>query len=218
KIGRQASLQLIYRCLEAGGEITPSAESPQVGYFRTKQLPTKMLSISRGQIDQAVSHTGRAVWKTQPIGWGLTLRWLWLKLFVYPRLARERKARGDAPYVPAPGFTVSVAVGVRDGQTNLIWSKKDGQPCLPTSVLPEDKTPWDHAAEIAQSQFGRPVEITRLVAIYFKKESAEALILWEGKTAGNDGIADIPADADEQNRRFAKELLANDDLVNTDWL
>ncbi|MFK7802818.1 MAG: NUDIX domain-containing protein, partial [Anaerolineae bacterium] len=46
KIGRQASLQLIYRCLEAGGEITPSAESPQVGYFRTKQLPTKMLSIS----------------------------------------------------------------------------------------------------------------------------------------------------------------------------
>ena len=218
KLGDHSGLQLIYRCLEAGGEITPSPESPQVGYVQTKQLPRKMLSISRGQIEQSVGHTGRAVWKTEPISLWLKLRVLWLRFVVYPRLARERKARGEPPYVPAPGFSVSVAIGVRDEQNNLIWAKKDGTSQLSVYASPESKAPWDVAAEVAQNEVGRSVEITRIAAIYFKKESADAIILWEGKTAGNEGVAEIPADADDQSRRFAEELLANNELVTTDWL
>lgn len=218
KLGRQAGLQFVYRCLEAGGEITPSPESPQVGYVQTKQLPRKMLSLSRDQVEQAVGHTGQAIWKTVPISIWLKLRIIWLRLVVYPRLARERKARGDAPYVPAPGFTVSVAVGVRDEQNNLMWANQSGKPEFPVHVSPENKAPWEFAADIAEAQFGRPVEISRIAAIYIKKGAAEAVILWEGKTTGSDGVAEIPADADDQSRRFAEELLANNDLVTTDWL
>ena len=216
--GRQSRLQFTYRCMEAGGEITPSAESPQVGYFRTQHLPRPMLELSRGQIERSVSHTGSANWRTEPISLGLKLRILWLRFVVYPRFDRQRKARGEPPYVPAPGFNVSVAVGVRDDSNNLIWSNKDGQPSLPTAGLAEGTSPWDTAADLAKTQVGRPVEITRLVAAYFKKDTAEALILWEGQTSGSDGLAEIPTDADPQSRKFAEGLLANNDLVTTDWL
>ena len=158
------------------------------------------------------------MWKTEPISLWLKLRVLWLRFVVYPRLARERKARGEPPYVPAPGFSVSVAIGVRDEQNNLIWAKKDGTPQLSVHASPESKAPWDVAAEVAQAEIGRSVEVIRIAAIYFKKESADAIILWEGKTAGNEGVAEIPADADDQSRRFAEELLANNELVTTDWL
>ena len=213
-----ARIQLVYRCMEAGGEITPSPESPQVGYFPTKKLPEPMLGLSRGQIERAVEHTGGAVWYTESVSLWLKLRIVWLKWVVYPRLARERKARGEPEYVPAPGFKVSVAIAVRDEVNHLMWVQQDGQSYLPTVEPPKSRSPWDAAADLAQAQFGRPVKITRLVAIYFKKEATEALVLWEAQAKEGKGLAEIPADADPQSRRFAEEVLENNDLVNTDWL
>ncbi|MFT5197040.1 MAG: ADP-ribose pyrophosphatase YjhB (NUDIX family) [Candidatus Promineifilaceae bacterium] len=218
QLGGRSFLQFIYRCLEAGGEITPSPETPQVGYFRTQHLPTQMLSISKEQIDQGSGHTGHAVWSEEPISLGLKLRWVWLKLFVYPRLARERKARGEPEHVSPPKFNISVAVAICDEANNLIWLKKDGKSQLPTSAAPDNKAPWHSAAEMAQAQTGRPVEISRLVAVYFAKDKTEMLILWEGKTEGSDGLTEIPADANPQSRRFAERALENNHLVLSDWL
>ena len=216
--GGRTFLQFIYRCMEAGGEPQPTEEALQARYFRTQHLPKPMLGISQEQIEQAAGHTGQAVWFESGIPWALLPKWLWVKLFVHPRFDRERKAKGEPPYVPPPSFKVSVAIGVRDESNNLMWHRGVDTAGLPAKVASNNKAPWTSAAELGQEIFQRPVEITKLAGIFINQEKAEVLLLWEGVAQGNDGLTSIPAEADEQSKRFAEMILANLDLVQSEWL
>ncbi|MEM8859817.1 MAG: NUDIX domain-containing protein [Chloroflexota bacterium] len=216
--GGRTFLQFVYRCMEAGGEPKPTEEALQVGYFRTQHLPEPMLGISRQQVEFATGHTGKAIWFESGVPWDLLPRWLWVKFVVHPRLDRERKAKGEPPYVPPPTFKVSVALGVRDAAGNLMWQKNTDSAAFPRSVVTNDQAPWVSAAQLGKKTFGTSVEITKLVGVFINQEEAEALLLWEGATAGNDGVAEVPADADEPSQRFANMILADLDLVQSEWL
>lgn len=216
--GGRTFLQFVYRCMEAGGEPQATEEALRAGFFRTQHLPEPMLDISREQVERSTGHTGRAVWYESGLPWSLLPKWLWIKLVVHPRFDRERKRKGEPPYQPPPTFTVSNAIGVRDDSGNLIWQQNGQFQTLPTRVGDSSQAPWVSAAELGQEAFGRPVEITNLVGIFINNDKAETLLLWDAQTSGNDGSADIPVDADEQSRRFAEMVLANLDLVQTEWL
>lgn len=215
---KRSFLQFTYRCMEAGGEIATSEESLEVGFVKTQELPKNMMGFNRETIQEAIRHTGDVVLTDRGTPWRLLPRYLWLKLVVYPRFDRQRKAKGERAYVPAPDFQVSAAVAVRDSQNNLVWVKTDGGSHLPMGACRETVAPWDSAAEIATAALNRPVTITRPIAVYIDQKSAKACLLWEGMMQGNDGVEEVPADADEQSARFAQMALQNNSLVQTEFL
>ena len=64
-------LMFLFRCLVRGGTVTPSPESPQVGYIKYEALPSRILAIHRQQIDQGYLHAGGP-----PVLQRQTLPWL----------------------------------------------------------------------------------------------------------------------------------------------
>ena len=214
----RSHIQFIYRCMEAGGELTTTEEAIEVGYAKTQHLPRPMLTISRRQIEQSVNHTGPVSLNNLGVPWNILPRLLWLKLVVYPRFDREHKARGEPLYQPPPPFKLSAVVVARDGNGHCVWGGQDGAMTLPHALSPDSVAPWDGAAHIAQSHLNRPVTITRPVAILQHKTKPEMTIVWEGKTEGSDGLAEIPAGVDEQTARFARLATDGNALVRCDWL
>ncbi len=215
---RGSFLQFTYRCMEAGGEIATSEESLEVGYVKTHELPKNMIKLSRERVQDAIAHTGDVIFKDNGIPLYLVPKFLWLKLVVYPRFDRQRKAKGEPAYVPPPQFHISAAIAVRDSQNNLVWVQKDGRSQLPFGTCSDTVAPWKSAAKIAQSALNKPVTIKRPVAIYIDEKSAKATLLWEAEAGGTDGVEEIPADADEQSTRFAEMVLQNNNLVQTEFL
>ena len=213
-----AHIQFVYRCMEAGGELTTTEEAIEVGYAKTQRLPRPMFAIHRDQISQAAGHTGEVTLIEQGYPWRLLPRWLWLKWVVYPRYARERKARGEAPFAPSPHFDFNVAIVVRDSDQNIVWVQKDGASQHPMAPCLDHQPPWKAAAEIAQSALNQKVAIQRPVAVLLSEAEPKMVIVWEGRVEGSSGQTDIPADATEQAIRFAKMVQENDQLVRTEWL
>lgn len=211
-------IQFVYRCMEAGGELTTTEEAIEVGYAKTGILPRTMLSINREQINQAAGHTGEVELIESGFPWRLLPRWLWLNWVVYPQFARERKAKGEEPFVPSPHFSLTLAVVVRDQNKKIIWVQKDGASQHPQGPAQEDVPPWKTAAEIVQAQLGQSASSMRPIAVLISKTETKMVMVWEAQMTNGEGQADIPADATEQAKRFAEMVQENNNLVRTEWL
>ena len=61
-------LMFTFRCIQRGGELRASEESPSVGFLPVAPLPRPMLPVHRERLERALSHSGGPpYWGRQPM-------------------------------------------------------------------------------------------------------------------------------------------------------
>ncbi len=187
----EGMLQFVFRCIQRGGEIATSDESPQVAYFWPRALPQPMLQLHRERLEHGLNHQGGPVhWATQRMPLKLRLMGLWLGLVVYPRMNRQRKREGKPDFVPAPQWRVTAVTIIRNAQNQILWLKDGGKYRLPGGVNRPIEAPWETAVRHTKQQTGQSTHLANLTGVYIQSDKPEMIFVFMA-----DGDADPKADA-----------------------
>ncbi len=161
-------LHLIFRCRALGGTLTPSAESPEVGFFFPDALPRPMLNMHRTALPRWLDHGGGpAVWYEQPLSARMKVGLFVLRKLFYPLKNLRRRLAGD-PYFPPPAWRIEARVVVRNGAGQVLWlGNGGGDPAcsLPGGAAQVGETPWDAARRAVWTQAGLDVALDALSGI-----------------------------------------------------
>lgn len=185
-------LTFVFRCLQRGGELATSVESPRVGFFSSSPLPWPMLSFHRERIEQAMRHRGGpAILTVQEITWPLSIAWFVLTKVIYRYLDLKRILRKQPTFQPPPNWRIKVFLVMRNERGEVLWVQNDSGVSwrLPGGPSREQETPWLSAVRIAMEEIALEVEITRLSGVY-NVPGDDLLILTftaETRSSGNDG-------------------------------
>jgi ADP-ribose pyrophosphatase YjhB (NUDIX family) len=145
RLRKRENLNFVFRCLRRGGQLAPSAESPEVDFFPAGALPAPMADFHRRRIIQALSHEGGPpLWVEERASWRSFLPGLKLRTIVYPRLRRQRAREGLPPYQSPPDLSVSAFVIARDRAGDILWTRRPGagEWRLPGADCPGSEAPW----------------------------------------------------------------------------
>ncbi len=187
-----------FRCIQRGGTLTPSEESPHVDFFPTNPLPQPMMPAHRERIEHSVFHKGGAIRLHKRKADLLhRLGWLYMQKVVYPRMDRQRKKEGLPLYQPPPQWQISTTAVIRNPANEILWLKNGEQWQLPGGEHIKGKAPWETAVHHASSQLQTPLTITNLSGAYPQKENVEMALTFTATTeqpiANTPNIAYFPA-------------------------
>ncbi len=166
---RGSSLLFAFRCIQRGGEIETSDESPQVGWFPTRPLPTFMLDMHRQRIRDAFTHPGGppvlAHQRLTPLH---RLAFFFIRHVYYRYKDWRRAQRGEPPYREPPGWQTAVTVILRNEAGAVLWLKEAAQAAyhLPGGDVPEKEAPWETAVALLARTLDLRSEITHLSGVY----------------------------------------------------
>ncbi|MCP5098198.1 MAG: NUDIX domain-containing protein [Chloroflexi bacterium] len=161
-------LELTFRCIQRGGEIEPSDESPQVGFIKVNKLPKRIATYHRQRLEVALQHKGGPVtWKRYPVTVQIRFAWLLLRNIIYP-IINWRKQRNGMAYTPPPDWQTSAFTIIRDDKGNVLWVKRRDKDVwnLPGGVGNADEAPWETAVRETQEETGLTVKLTDITGIY----------------------------------------------------
>jgi ADP-ribose pyrophosphatase YjhB (NUDIX family) len=162
----EGMLNFVFRCIQRGGEITPSEESPQVDYFWPRALPEPMMALHRERLERGLFHQGGPVyWGTQRRSLKLRLMSLWLGWVVYPRMNRARKQQGRPDFVPAPQWQVTTVTIIRNKDNQVLWLKSGNAWRLPGGKNDPIEAPWETAVRHARRQLNQTIQLTDLSSV-----------------------------------------------------
>ncbi|MEJ2749692.1 MAG: NUDIX domain-containing protein [Anaerolineae bacterium] len=193
----EGMLNFVFRCIQRGGEIATSAESPQVDFFWPRQLPQPMLAFHRERLENGLTHAGG------PPYWGnhrQTLRFrlmsYWLKWVVYPRMDRQRVRAGEPAFVPAPQ-----------------WQLPNGDSWrLPGGPGELREAPWATAVRHTHQQIGQSIQLTDLAAITVHPQKPALTIAFTangGAAAVGDTAWFAPGSEPENSQPQHRQLVAD---------
>ena len=139
-------LSIVYRCIQRGGKIETSDESPVVGFYGTRPLPQSILNIHRERIEHGLQHRGGAPnWIRQKTSLKLLLRFLYIKLIVYPRLDRQRRRLGQPTHQPTPGWQAEARLIMQNDAGDILWERQADGWQLPGGNCLRNEAPWETA-------------------------------------------------------------------------
>lgn len=177
-------LVFVFRCIQRGGKLKASPESPEVGFFPSKAFPKPMLGLHRLRLDRAVAHSGGGVdLEVQQMTWQMRMGRTLINQLVYRYLDIRRVVRRETPYQQPPKWRVTVNVMARNSAGEIGWLKQadgDGY-ALPSGVPNYLEAPWDAAARIASKRLGQPVTIKELEAVYVDEGKASMELLFSSE-------------------------------------
>lgn len=163
----RGTLEFNFFCKVVGGQLTPSPESPQVGFFLPDHLPELMLRVPHRQdlIVKALSHRAEPPgWQTNHISWLLQMgHFLLVNLFY--RFKNWQRQRQGNPYLPPPLWQVEVCLVFQDEQDRVLWFKSaaDSVWRLPGGQGQKREAPWDTVAREVSQKLGVRVALTALI-------------------------------------------------------
>ena len=208
----EGMLNFVFRCLQRGGEIATSEESPQVDFFWPRQLPQPMLAFHQERLARGLTHAGG------PPFWGNhreTLRFrlmsYWLKWVVYPRMNRQRRQAGSLPYVSPPQWQVTAVTLIKNENGEILWLKNGSSWHLPGGASHKMEAPWDTAVHLTQQQTNQSTQLANLAAVTIhphKPELTMAFTTMGGGTAVNDAAWFTPGNEPETSHPPHKHLVA----------
>ncbi len=156
-----------FRCLPNGGKLTPSEESPEVGYHSFTTLPEPMLNFHRERIEDGFLHDGGPPsWERQyPARWQLFMRRSVLP-FVYLWKDIRRRFQGVPRYQPPPEWRAGAFVVIRNEAGQVLWIKRNDINAwnLPGGRTEGMEAPW----ETAVRETGLDVRLDDLSGVYLK--------------------------------------------------
>jgi ADP-ribose pyrophosphatase YjhB (NUDIX family) len=165
-----------FRCLPNGGEITPSDETPEVGYHTLFPLPEPMMQFHRERLEEGFRHNGGPpVWGYQyPPRWALLLRRTVLPFFYLWKDIR-RRMQGIPRYQPPPEWRTGAFVILRNEAGAVLWIKRDDIDMwnLPGGQTEEMEPPWETAVREAKEETGLDVTLDDLSGVYLKTNDPE---------------------------------------------
>ncbi len=139
-----------FRCLRRGGELTPSRETPAVGFYHLSQLPGRIASSHYQRLARGLTHEdARPYWGTQRPSLSMTLTRGLLLPFVYRYLDWQRRQRGEPVYQKPPGWMVETRLIVRNEAGAVLWLREGDRWRLPAGIRRPKEAPWDAAARAA---------------------------------------------------------------------
>lgn len=169
-------LILTFRCIQRGGEIKPSPESPVVGWFKAVDLPRPMFGMHRERIEMTYRHAGGPpVWERYRLSLGERIGRFLLFNVVYRWKNWRRKVNGEPDYVRPPGWKVGAFVVIKNEAGAVLWVKRtDGDVWnLPGGGGEPHETPWETAVRETYEETGLNVKLTDLSSINVYENSNE---------------------------------------------
>jgi 8-oxo-dGTP diphosphatase len=180
-------LAFTFRCIQRGGELQPSPESPQVGFFKVNPLPRSLVNIHRERVLEAWHHHGGPpIWKRQHLSiWGRLGKAV-VKGIVYPWKNWRRRLKGEAPFVPAPPWRVEAFALIHNEQEQVLWYKDDGLWRLPGGSGSFNEAPWDTAVRYAHQTTGLIIKLDDLTGVYVYQNKAHMALTFTATVVEGD--------------------------------
>lgn len=163
------SLVFSFRCIQRGGEIQTSTESPQVGWFPTRPFPQRILGFHRQRIQEAFHHQGGPpIWRTRQRTWMERAAWFLLRHVIYRLKDKQLSRRGLPPYQPPPDWKTGASVVIRNESGQVLWIKRTDQDVwnLPGGGSLANEAPWETAVRETQEETNLRVTLTHLSGVY----------------------------------------------------
>ncbi len=181
------TLEFNYRCLARGGTLTPSLESPEVGYFPPNQLPSPLLPARQEQIEFALNFgTNSTVkWDAKRLSLRIHLGWLWLLFFVYPLKLLSRRLRGQPHQIP-PEWKIEIIAILRDEMGNVLWTKAPhcDEWQLPSCAGQRMQAPWETAQHRLSKAIGHPIQLQKWCGFDVTDDTGpKCILLFEGQVS-----------------------------------
>jgi len=177
------SLSFSFRCLQEGGELKRSRESPGVGFMGVYPPPTPILGMHRDRLERALQHDGG------PPYWGFQQlpavvragRWL-----VYGVLDLKRALTGEVAYRPPPEWTMGAFVVVRDEEGSVLWVRRRDHDVwnLPGGRSERAEPPWETAVREAKEETGLDVRLSDLTGVYSKPAGNHLILTFAADVVG----------------------------------
>jgi ADP-ribose pyrophosphatase YjhB (NUDIX family) len=215
-------LFLCFRCIQRGGELAASPESPACGFFKTKPLPSPMLGFHREQIERAYGHAGgQPYWAEHRLTNPLRAGYFILNRVIYPWLHRRRARLGQPAYSPPPQWKVRAMLVLHNDRGESLWLRegKGEMWSLPTSRAVPDKPPWNLIADTAAALGGR-LGPPQLTGIYLEQGQPEMTFAFKatielGSTAQSArSMAYFAPGQEPENRPAGQQVVAADALTS----
>jgi ADP-ribose pyrophosphatase YjhB (NUDIX family) len=172
--GKTGGLCFNFRCLQRGGQLTTSAESPQVGFFAPDNLPRPMAPLHRERLQRDLFHAGGSpYWGSQKMGLGSRVGKFLLRQGVYRWRDWQRRRRGEPLYTPPPDWQLSAWTIVQNERGEVLWGRMADETWqLPGGAGLPTELPWVTAVRSPHRPTGLTLQLTGLTAVYATKAHA----------------------------------------------
>lgn len=162
-------LGFTFRCLLRGGDITPSEESPTVGYFKTDPLPHRMSSFHRERVEKGVNHAGeRPLFFQHRLSTLTKATRFVLRHVVYRWLDLKRKLKKQPLFQPPRIWEVHTYLLCPNENGEFLWHRptENAEWQLPGGLATGLEAPWETAVKLAYQQTGQQIRPQHLTAVY----------------------------------------------------
>lgn len=176
-------LLFTFRCIQRGGELASSEESPHVGFLPAVPLPTPMLGVHKERIQRALAHDGGPpYWGRQQLPAAVRL----LRPMVYSAKDFLRFVRGQEPFQPPPQWQIAACVILRDEEGNVLWVKGNDRHVwsLPGGAREGQDPPWETAVRETREKTGLDVHLLNCSGVYTKPEQGECVFAFTAEARG----------------------------------
>jgi len=176
-----------FRCLVRGGELTPSAETPQVGFYRLDRVPGRIMDWHGDRLQRGSRHAGGPPYMGRQqlsLSTHLTIRWL--APLVYGWLDVKRVVRREPRYTPPKRWHIGAFGLIRDEAGQVLWVRRrdNGLWNLPGGKRNVGEAPWDTAVREAKEETGLTVRVKDLCGMFVKPWLPELLLLFSLEVVG----------------------------------
>lgn len=179
-----AFLFLGFRCIQRGGELATSTETPQAGFFATNPLPKSMLAMHKEQVQRSFSHGGGPpFWGEHQVGPALRAANLVLNRLIYPWLHFRRSRIRQPEYVPPPQWQVRTKLILSNASGEILLLRNedaDSSWLLPSSDASHSEPPWTKANQLIQDILGGDAVVNNLSGIYPRQGKPEMEFVFTG--------------------------------------
>lgn len=177
-------LGFTFRCLLRGGDLTPSEESPVVGFVKPHPLPRRMSSFHRERVEKTLHHVGeRPLFFQHSVSSFNKASRLVLRHVVYRWLDVKRKLQGRPPYQPPPTWQIYTYLLRQNEAGDYLWHRPHAQAAwqLPGGLTMGLAAPWETAVQLAQQQTNLPLQPENLTDVYLGLEATRLNLVFSAK-------------------------------------
>lgn len=217
----QGFLSFTFRCMQRGGTLQTSPESPRVGFFATNPLPKPMLPVSRQRIERGLKHVGGPVeWWTVKHTAVMRLGRFFLFNVLYRWFDWKRKVQGRPVYQAPPAWEIIVHVVMQSKEGAVLWQKTADGWQLPGGRVPAMTAPWETAVTLTHQQTGLTPHLTDLSGVYIIEGSSQMTLVFTAVSDHDTPLAssqwravDVPATPSEAQHHYVANALTTDKLT-----